>query len=86
MSTCIYNHLIFSHDVICSLGSDDISVGGESLAVSGDMELDGEEMNEEEAWLDALESGNVDNTGYLPQQKNIQQLTMRQVLMHTLTQ
>ena len=58
------------------LGSDDISVGEESLPVSG--EMDGEE--EEEAWLDALETGEVDNTGYLPQRKNPKLLTTRQVI------
>ena len=34
---------------------------------------------EEEAWLDALEAGQVNERGYLPQKKDISSLTARQV-------
>lgn len=34
---------------------------------------------EEEAWLDALEAGNVDDRGYLPQKRDPNNLTARQV-------
>lgn len=71
---------------VCCVGSDEISVGEESLPISGDLEgeregedEEEEELNEEEAWLDALESGTVDNTGYLPQKKDPRLLTTRQV-------
>ena len=60
-----------------ALGSDDISVGEESLPASGELEGEGEE----EAWLDALETGGVDDTGYLPQKKNPKLLTTRQVMV-----
>ncbi len=34
---------------------------------------------EEEAWLDALEAGQVDDRGYLPQKRDPGNLTARQV-------
>ena len=34
---------------------------------------------EEEAWLDALEAGQVNERGYLPQKKDVSSLTARQV-------
>ena len=42
-----------------------------------------EDEGEEEAWLDALEAGQVNERGYLPQKKDISTLTARQV--HGLT-
>lgn len=38
-----------------------------------------EDHQEEEAWLDALESGQVDERGYLPSKGNSSTLTARQV-------
>ena len=47
--------------------------GGEELG-----ELD-EDEQEEEAWLDALETGKVDERGYLPHKRELNALTARQV-------
>ena len=50
----------------------------------GSNEYGGDEK-EEEAWLDALESGEVDERGYIPSKKS-SALTARQVrAMHTCT-
>lgn len=38
-----------------------------------------EDEGEEEAWLDALEAGQVNERGYLPQKKDVSTLTARQV-------
>ena len=38
-----------------------------------------DENEEEEAWLDALETGEVDERGYLPQKLDVSSLTTRQV-------
>lgn len=45
---------------------------------AGEEELD-EEEEEEEAWLDALETGEVNERGYLPQKQESATLTARQV-------
>ncbi len=37
------------------------------------------EENEEEAWLVALEAGEVDERGYLPQKVDVSSMTARQV-------
>ena len=66
----------FSLSLPVAGSGDDLSVGDVSLPVSG--ELEGE-VDEEDAWLDALESGNVDDTGYLPQKRDPKLLTTRQV-------
>lgn len=42
-------------------------------------EGEGEEDQEEEAWLDALEAGQVNERGYLPEKRDIASLTARQV-------
>ena len=39
----------------------------------------GEEDQEEEAWLDALEAGQVNERGYLPEKRDSSSLTARQV-------
>lgn len=41
--------------------------------------IDSEEGEEEEAWLEALESGTVDERGYIPQYKDPSSMTARQV-------
>ena len=38
-----------------------------------------DDEGEEEAWLDALEAGQVNERGYLPQKKDVSTLTARQV-------
>ncbi len=38
-----------------------------------------EEEEEEEVWLEALETGNVDERGYIPQKKDLAAMTARQV-------
>ena len=38
-----------------------------------------DDEGEEEAWLDALEAGQVNERGYLPQKKDVSSLTARQV-------
>ena len=38
-----------------------------------------EEEEEEEVWLEALETGNVDERGYIPQKKDLTAMTARQV-------
>ena len=38
-----------------------------------------EEVQEEEAWLVALETGQVNERGYLPQKKDFNSMTARQV-------
>ena len=38
-----------------------------------------EEEEDEEAWLDALETGEVNERGYLPQKRDSGSLTARQV-------
>lgn len=42
-------------------------------------EVEEGEDQEEEAWLDALEAGEVDERGYLPQTRDSSSLTARQV-------
>lgn len=42
-------------------------------------EVEEGEEQEEEAWLDALESGEVNERGYLPQKQELGTLTARQV-------
>ena len=64
-----------------STGSDDISVGGESFPHSEDDKPDMQDDAEEEAWLNALETGGVNERGYLPQKKDPTSLTARQVHM-----
>ena len=64
-----------------STGSDDISVGGESFPHSEDEKPDVQDDPEEEAWLNALETGGVNERGYLPQKRDPTSLTARQVHM-----
>lgn len=61
-----------SCDVSVLLVSDDVSLGGDSFQLSG-------QEDDEEAWLDALESGHVNERGYLPQAKDHTSMTLRQV-------
>ena len=71
-----------------STGSDDIFVGGESFPHSEDEKPDVQDDSEEEAWLNALETGGVNARGYLPQKRDPTSLTARQVHMciHRLVQ
>ena len=50
----------------------------EELEERGEEELDEEE--DEEVWLVALETGNVDERGYVPQKKDPSVMTARQVI------
>lgn len=60
-----------------------IFAAAESGEEVGDMEDvregEGEEDQEEEAWLDALEAGRVNERGYLPEKRDSASLTARQV-------
>ncbi len=47
--------------------------------VDGEEVVGGEEDQEEEAWLDALEAGQVNERGYLPEKRGSSSLTARQV-------
>ena len=61
-------------------GGDDISVEDDHHIPEEEEELENEEEEEdEEAWLDALETGNVDERGYIPQKKDPTSMTARQV-------
>lgn len=51
-----------------------MSLGGDSY----NQQLSGQD-EDEEAWLDALESGLVNERGYLPQIKDPTSMTVRQV-------
>ena len=44
-----------------------------------EVEVQEEDDQEEEAWLEALEAGEVNERGYLPQMRNASSLTSRQV-------
>ena len=57
-------------------------IGGSEELVSI-IDSDIEEEEEEEAWLDALESGTVDERGYIPQYKDPSAMTARQVMFAT---
>ena len=43
-----------------------------------------QDEEEEEVWLEALETGNVDERGYIPQKKNPSAMTARQVRLFSL--
>ena len=57
-----------------AVASSEVEGGEEEEEVEED-----EEEQEEEAWLDALEAGEVDERGYLPQKRESSTLTVRQV-------
>ena len=63
-------------------GSDDISVEDDHHVPEEELENEEEEEEDEEAWLDALETGNVDERGYIPQKKDPTSMTTRQVCVY----
>ena len=62
------------------MGGDDIPVEDDHHIPEEEEELENveEEEEDEEAWLDALETGNVDERGYIPQKKDPTSMTARQ--------
>ena len=66
--------------IIIIIGSDDISPGdGRDISFQFSGQEEEIEDDEEEAWLVALETGMVNERGYLPQAKDPTAMTARQV-------
>ena len=61
-----------------NVAGSEMEAGEEEEEVEGEEEEEGEEQ-EEEAWLDALEAGEVNERGYLPHKQDSGSLTARQV-------